>query len=129
LRRRFRSRSRDSSVGLATGYGLDGRGIGVRFLSRSRDMSLLHSFQTGSEAYPASYTMGTGDSFPGVKAPGGMKLTSHLNLVPRSRTVELCLHSPIDVFMTWCIISAGKALPLPCLPHFTLEVGGIAQIY
>jgi len=53
--------SRDSSVGTATGYGLDGPGIeyrvGVRF-------SAL--VPTGPGAYPASYTMGIG-TFPGVK--------------------------------------------------------------
>jgi hypothetical protein len=53
-----------SSVGIETGYGLDGLGIesrwGVRFST---------TVQTGPEAHPASYTMGTG-SFPGVKQPG-----------------------------------------------------------
>jgi hypothetical protein len=42
------------AVGVATGYGLDGRGVGIR------DFSSLHSVQTGSEAHPASYLMGTG---------------------------------------------------------------------
>jgi hypothetical protein len=57
--------SRDSSVGIATGYGLDGQG-----LIPGRDVSLLHSVQTGSGAHPASYPMGTGGSFPGDKAAG-----------------------------------------------------------
>jgi hypothetical protein len=30
---------------------------------------LLHSVQTGSGAHPASYSMGAGVSFPGVKRP------------------------------------------------------------
>jgi hypothetical protein len=30
----------------------------------------LHVVQTGSRANSASYPMGTGDSFPGVKRPG-----------------------------------------------------------
>jgi len=54
----------DSSVGIATGYGLDGPGIesgggggGARF--------------SAPEAHPASYTMGT-ESFP-----GGVALTTH----------------------------------------------------
>ena len=55
---------RDSSVDIATRYGLDGPGIesqwGTRFSA---------PVQTGAGAYPASYTMGTG-SFPGVKRPG-----------------------------------------------------------
>jgi hypothetical protein len=55
---------RDSSVGIATGYGLDGPGIGSRWGARF----LLH-VQTGPRAHPAYCTMGTG-SFPGVKRPG-----------------------------------------------------------
>jgi hypothetical protein len=41
--------------------------------------SLLHSVQTGSEAHPASYPMGTGGSFPGGKAAAawGWPLTSN----------------------------------------------------
>jgi hypothetical protein len=62
---RYRSQSRDSSLGLATGYGLDGGGIGVRFLAGSRDNSLLHS----SGAYLAFCTMGTGGLFPRVNPP------------------------------------------------------------
>jgi hypothetical protein len=38
-----------------TGYGL-----GVRFLAAARDVSVLHIFQTGSQADPVSYIMGTG---------------------------------------------------------------------
>jgi hypothetical protein len=58
LRRPHRSHwSRDSSVGIATGYGLDGPGF---------DFSLLHSVQTGSGAHPASYPIGTGGSFAGA---------------------------------------------------------------
>ena len=52
---------RDSSVGIATRYGLDGPGIeslwGARFST---------TVQTDSGAHPASYTISTG-SFPGVK--------------------------------------------------------------
>jgi len=55
---------RDSSIGIATRYGLDGPRIesrwGVRFSA---------PVQTGPGAHPVPYTMGTG-SFPGVKRPG-----------------------------------------------------------
>jgi hypothetical protein len=50
-----------SSVGIATGYGLDGQGIESRW---GRDFSA--PVQTCSGAYPTCCTMGTG-SFPGVK--------------------------------------------------------------
>ena len=52
---------RDSSVGIATRYGLDGPGIESRWGGEI--------FRTGPRAHPASYIIGTG-SFPGVKRPG-----------------------------------------------------------
>ena len=55
---------RDSSVGIATSYRLEGPGIesqwGARFSA---------PVQAGPGAHPTFYTMGTG-SFPGVKRPG-----------------------------------------------------------
>jgi hypothetical protein len=54
----------DSSVGIATRYGLGGPGIGSRWGAR-----LSAPVQTGHGAHPASYTMGTG-SFTGVKDVG-----------------------------------------------------------
>ena len=80
---------RDSSVGIATRYGLDGPEIesrrgGARFSAHA---------QTGPEAHPASCTMGTG-SFPGVKRPG--RGVDHP--LPSKRRgherVELYLNSP-----------------------------------
>jgi hypothetical protein len=61
-------RSWDSEVGMATVYGLDSRGFGVRFPAEARDFSLLHSFQTISGAHPASYPVA--GCFPGYRAPG-----------------------------------------------------------
>jgi hypothetical protein len=61
------SLSRDSSVGVATGYGLDGWGS---IPGTGRDFPLLHSVQTGSGAHPASYTFKNVGSFPGGKATG-----------------------------------------------------------
>jgi len=68
------SKSLDCSVGISTGCRLDDRGLG----SGAGNFSLLHRVQTGSEARPASYPMGTGGSFPGGKAAGarGWPLTS-----------------------------------------------------
>jgi hypothetical protein len=58
-----------SVVGIATGYGLDDRE--VVFESRwGQELSLLHVVQTGSGVHPASYPMGTGSPFPGVKTAG-----------------------------------------------------------
>jgi hypothetical protein len=63
----IRNQSQDSSVGIATNYRLDGRGS---IPSMARGFSVLHSVQTGFRAHPASYPMGTGGSFPGIKAAG-----------------------------------------------------------
>jgi hypothetical protein len=62
--------SRDSSVGIALGYGLDDRGSRVRFPAGTGNFSLHHRVQIGSGAHPASYPMGKGGSFPGGKAAG-----------------------------------------------------------
>jgi hypothetical protein len=57
-------RGPDSSVGIATGYGLDGPGIEFRWAR------LFAHVQTGPGADPASRTMGTGFFSPGGKAAG-----------------------------------------------------------
>jgi hypothetical protein len=49
--------SRDSSVSIGTGYGLDGRGS-------------LPSFQAGSRVQPPSYPTGACTFFPGSKTAG-----------------------------------------------------------
>jgi hypothetical protein len=62
-------RSRDSIVGIATGYGLD-RGTEFR-VPVGQEFSLLHVVQTGPGTNPTSYLIGTGVSFPrGGKAAG-----------------------------------------------------------
>jgi hypothetical protein len=61
-------KSRDSSVGIALGYGLDDRGSRVRFPARTENFSLHHRVQNGSGAHPASYPMGIRGSFPGGEA-------------------------------------------------------------
>jgi hypothetical protein len=65
--------SRDSAVGIATGFGLDGRRVGVR-VSIGEDLSFLDVVPTGSGAHLAI--------FLGVTLPG---LTIRLQLMPRSR--------------------------------------------
>jgi hypothetical protein len=63
-------KSRDSSAGVALGYGLDDRGSRVRFPEEAGNLSLHHRVQNGSGAHPASYLMGTKGSFLGGKAAG-----------------------------------------------------------
>jgi hypothetical protein len=64
--------SRDSSVGVAMGYGLGGQGS---IHARARYFSLLHSVQTDSGSHPVSCPMS-------VRARG-VKLTTQLHLVSR----------------------------------------------
>ena len=76
----------DSSVGIATGYRLDGPGIESRW---ARDFS--HLSRPALRTNPASCIMGTG-SFPGVKSGRGVTLTFHPLLVPwswKSRAIPL----------------------------------------
>jgi hypothetical protein len=60
--------SRVSSGSIVSDYGLDDRAIGVRSPAGAKDLSSNLCVQTGSEAHPASCTMGTGDPFPGGKS-------------------------------------------------------------
>ena len=72
---------RDSSVSIATCYGLDGPGIESP------------PVQTGPGAHPTSYTIGTG-SFQGVKRPGrGVDRPPPPSAEVKKR-VELYLYSP-----------------------------------
>jgi hypothetical protein len=60
-----------SSGSIVSDYGLDDRAIEVRSPAEAKDFSCSLYVQTGSEAHPASCTMGTGGPFPGGKARPG----------------------------------------------------------
>jgi hypothetical protein len=66
----MKNESLDSSVGIASGYGLDDRVSGVRLREGAGNFSLFHRVQTGSGAHPFSYPIGTGALSLGVKRPG-----------------------------------------------------------
>jgi hypothetical protein len=89
------STSKDSSIDIATDYGLDGRSsmAGVRFPARIRNISLLYSVHTGFGAHLTSYPTHIGASFPWYKSGRGMKLTTHLHLLQRSRMMKLQIQS------------------------------------
>jgi hypothetical protein len=63
-------KSRDRSVDIALGYGLDDWGSRVRFPAWAGNFSFHHRVQNCSGAHPASYLVSTGGSFPGGKAAG-----------------------------------------------------------
>jgi hypothetical protein len=89
-------RSRGSSVSVVSDYGLGDR---VSIPGRGKDFSSDLCVQTGSKAYPASCTMGTGGLFPGAKRGRGVTMTTHPHLVPRSKWVEAILPLPTSVTM------------------------------
>jgi hypothetical protein len=66
----------DSSIGIETGYGLDGPGIDSQWGTR-----LSAPVQPGLGAHPTSCTMGT-VSFPGVKSGRDVPLAPQPLLVP-----------------------------------------------
>jgi hypothetical protein len=69
----------------ALGYGLDDRGSRVRFLAGAGNFFLHRHVQNGSGVHPASYPMGTGGLLLWRCSGRGVKLTTHLNLLPTSR--------------------------------------------
>jgi hypothetical protein len=87
--------SRDNSVGIALGYGLDDRGSGVRFPAGAGKFSLHHRVQNGSGAHTASYPVNTRVCFPGVTWPGCEADHSPPSSAEVKEWVELYLHSPI----------------------------------
>ena len=87
---------RDSSVGIATGYGLDGKGIKSRWGAR-----FSAPVQTASGAHPASYTMGTG-SFPGVKWPG------RGDDRPNTTTAEVKERVAIPLLPLWAFVACYR---------------------
>jgi hypothetical protein len=64
------SHTSSARFSIALGCELDDRGSRVWLPEGAGNFSLNHRVQNGSGAHPASYPMGTGDSFPGDKAAG-----------------------------------------------------------
>jgi hypothetical protein len=85
-------KSRNSSVVIALGYGLDDRCSRVRFPVGAGKFSLHHHVQNGSGAQPASYPISTRGSFPGVKLPGHEADHSPPSSAEVKVCVELYLH-------------------------------------
>jgi hypothetical protein len=114
---------RDSSAGIALGYGLDDRGSRVRFPAGAGNFSLHHRVQTGSGAHPPFCPMDTRGSFSGRKAACGVKLTTHLRLMPRSRMHGAISTLPNTSSWRGALLSTGTTLPLPFfLPYKTLNL-------
>jgi hypothetical protein len=87
--------SRDSSVGIALGYGLDDRGSGVRFSAWTGNFSLNHPVQNGSGPTQPPVQWVPGALSLGVKRPGCEADHSPPSSAEVKECVELYLHSPI----------------------------------
>jgi hypothetical protein len=81
----------NSSVGISEGWTTEG--IEVRFPAGTINFSFLHRVQTGFEAHPAFYPMGTW----GLNGRG-VKVATRIHLVPRLRMMELYLHCAIRIY-------------------------------
>jgi hypothetical protein len=113
------SRSRVSSDSIVSDYGLDDRAIEVRSPAGAKDFYCSLCVQICSGAHPASFTMGTGGPFAGVKRGRGVTLTTHPHLVPRSRISRSYTSSPPPQATPWRV--AGLLYPTFTGPR-TLKV-------
>jgi hypothetical protein len=86
--------NRGSSVGIATGYGLDDRGSGIR---GAVNFSLFHRVQTGSGAHPASYPMGTRVSFTRDDVHSPPYSVEVMNPW-RYTSIPICLHGVVLIY-------------------------------
>jgi hypothetical protein len=102
---------RDSAVGIATCYELDGSGI------ESRWRRIFRARPDRPWGPPSLLYNGYWVSFPGVKRPRRGLNHPPLSSAGVEERVELYLHSPSGP--SWCIL--GRTLPLPLPP------GGISK--
>jgi len=110
-------RSRDSSVGIATRYGLDGPGFESRW---RRDFP--HPSRRAPGAHPASYKW-VPVLFPGGKADRGVALTTHPHLAPRlKKEYNYKSAHPLGL----CGLLQGE---LYILLHLLYSPGNITQFY
>ena len=94
---------RNSLVGIATRYRLDGAGL------ESRWRQYLPIFQIGTVAHPATYTVGSG-YFPGVKRPRRGVERPPPSSAEVEEKVELYLYYPSG--LSWPVIEWNFPLPL-----------------
>jgi hypothetical protein len=86
---------------LATGWMIDVLGFDSR-----RELGIfLYTTASRTALVPTQppILLVRGGSFPAVK-PEGVKLTTHLHLVPRSKNLWIYTSSPQYVFMVWCLV-------------------------
>jgi hypothetical protein len=101
---------RDSTVGIATGYGLEDEGVGVRVPVEARIFS--------SPCLPARFwgpillvSNRYRELLPRGKSRRGVKLTTHLQLVPRSIQRGSIYPFPQYAFIAQCLIRKPQGQP------------------
>jgi hypothetical protein len=102
--------NRGSVVGIATGYGLDDRRVGVRVPVQSRILTSPYR-QTGIGIHPTPYITGTGGSFPGCKMAGVWSWPLISKYCRGQENVGLNIHAPLrlhGVVLNW--LSTGAIL-------------------
>ena len=104
---------RDSSVGIATRYGLDGPGIESRW---RRDFPQPSRRPWGA---PSLLYNGYWVSFPGVKRPGRRVDHPPSSSAEVKQRVQLYLYSPS--VPSWPVIGRALPLPLPNIYTFAIE--------
>jgi hypothetical protein len=113
---KYYSRSRVSSGGIVSDYGLDDRASGVRFPVGQRIFPLSSVSRPALRPTQPPVQLVPGVLSPGVKRGRGVMLTTHPHLVPRSRMSRSYTSSPPSASMA----CSRTALPLniipPCIP-------------
>jgi len=97
---------------MSLGYGLDDW-VGAG------NFSFHYRVQTDCGAHPTSCSVGTRGTFPGDKA---VRLTTHLNLVPRSRMPGAAPPVPQYAFMSWCSVKTQEQRYLLLSSEHVLEL-------
>jgi hypothetical protein len=95
------SSSRDSSVGIATDWGLDDRAVGVRVPVGSRIFSTSSGPVLGPTQLPIQWVPWA--LSPGVKRPG-LEADHSPPTSPELKKTWIYIHCPY-AFMAWCLIS------------------------
>jgi hypothetical protein len=99
----MRAKTRDRAVSIATGYGLDDQGVGVRFPVEAKNFT-SPCRPDRLWAHPASYPMRTGGFLLGVKRQGREADLWHKT---NAEVKKACIYTSTSpyIFMAYCLIS------------------------
>jgi hypothetical protein len=97
-------KSRDCSVGIALGYGLEDRGFRVRFPTEAGNFSLHHRVQNGSGSTQPPTQWVPGALSQGVKRLGREADHSPLSSAEVKKMRGAIPPLPQYAFMVWCLV-------------------------